>query len=54
MFQRIYYINGMNNKQRFISGFVDIAQGLAKILTLGRVKGLTSWAYRYAKYCLFK
>jgi len=42
----------MSTKQRFISGLVDIAQGLAKVLTLGLVKGISSWAYKYAKSTL--
>jgi len=40
----------MNNKERFISGLVDIAQGLAKVFTLGMVK--IHWSYKYAKNTL--
>ena len=44
----------MNWKERIVSGFVDIAQGLAKVLTLGLVKNVNSWSYKYAKSRLGK
>ena len=38
----------MTSSQRLISGLIDIAQGFAKVITLGLVKGI-NWNYRYIK-----